>query len=166
MPDILVRPFDIAIDLQKAIDLRLEALKSDQRAFRRSLEEESSRTLDQWKDRFRPTEENMFILALRGEEAIGMIGAKQRPGELGAWSLNSVYVRKEYREQHIASRLFGVIENAIKQRGGKRFKFQVNSDQQPAVAFYERMGCKQSGSERDSQGDGVEYTKLIMEKNL
>jgi ribosomal protein S18 acetylase RimI-like enzyme len=121
-------------------DLRLEALKSDPIAFSSSYEEELTLTKEIWQGRVRNA-----LFALKNSELVGMVAIvlNDRVKTKHIAHIFSVYVKKEYRNQGIGTKLIArAIEYAEESKDISKIKVSVNPEQSFAMRLYEKMALK------------------------
>jgi len=72
-------------------------------------------------------------------------------GYMGVWQIldeghiTNVAVAPKYRRQHIAENIIDEIINLTKENGIKSWTLEVRTDNDPAIALYEKMGFEIAG---------------------
>lgn len=149
--------------------LRLKGLKEAPTAFSSSFEEESKRTRDSVRERFRtslsaPT--NAVFGAFKGEALVGCIGiysdGRRKTGhKMMIWGM---YVDTVLRNQGIGKLLVGgAIALARGAPGIVKVELTVESSNRSAIALYQSMGFKTWGIEHQAlRIEGVFYDEERM----
>jgi ribosomal protein S18 acetylase RimI-like enzyme len=162
MIEIAQLPPDKWEDLKK---IRLEALKSDSRAYGSSFEEEMALTKEQWQ-----TSMNSSLFAVIDNITVGMIRYHFETPKKTQHIANiyGVYVSKEYRNQGIGNQLMtGAISKIKEKKGTLKVKLTVNPLQESAVRLYTRHGFTPIGvCKKELFVDGTFYDEMMMEKYL
>lgn len=151
-------------------DLRLQALKKEPHAFKKSFQEEVSLTEKQWQEKINHScEKNsheFFIIAKVDNTIVGIVSAELKNTK--SWNLKSVYVAQEYRGQGIGTKLLeGVIEKLERNYNAHMIELTVNSLQSAAIRVYKKCGfVVREIMENQESGDGKHYTKFSMYRNF
>ncbi len=146
-------------------DLRFDALNSEPRAFGSSYEEELQLSEEQWRERIKNT-----IFALDDDKLIGMLVSVVERNQKMKHIANifGVYVKQEYRHQHIGTKLFQyTIAQLQENKAIVKIRLAVNNIQKNAIKLYKKMGFKVVGHlKKELQVDGNFYDEPMMEKFL
>jgi ribosomal protein S18 acetylase RimI-like enzyme len=114
-------------------DIRLEALANDPAEFGSTLTREQEYTEDDWRERIVG---GLNLVAL-DPEAVGLVGATSKPGDL---YLYSMWVRSSHRGQGVGEALVRAVLAWAAQEGWERVRLRVWKDNLPARKLYLRLG--------------------------
>lgn len=146
-------------------NLRLEALRSEPRAFGSSPEREEGLTGNQWRRRSKNT-----IVALWEGKPVGVIGLvfNDRPKTKHVADIVGFYVSDAYRGQGVGTRLLEeALSAASKKRGVLKVKLAVNPDQRAALKLYKSAGFRVTGRlKKELKVGHVFLDEVMMEKFL
>ncbi len=107
--------------------------------------------------------EQEFVIAYDGALPVGF--ASVGVVEPGVYKLHKLYVLPDMQGKGMGKYLIGSLINAIRTRGGRQLRLNVNRHN-PAKVFYERMGFTVVGEEDIDIGQGYFMNDFIMEKSL
>lgn len=151
-------------DWKKFKEIRIEALRTDERAYGASYADEVQKPDERWQEGLARTEKPLFFIEQDGRY-IGMAGAK--PIEDGVYMLIAVYLMKEFRGKGLAQELIKTVEEDLKNKGIKQLDLMVNKEQVEAVNFYKKLGYEVIKEVKDQKmGDGKIYDEFYMTKSL
>jgi ribosomal protein S18 acetylase RimI-like enzyme len=146
--------------------VQLEALKNDQQAFATPYEKMANFSDQQWQERFH--ENSMVFVAMNGNTPVGLVGMYRPPDHRQTkpdiWGM---YVNSNYRKMGLGRRLMENVLKALqKEWSVKQVGLMVNSEQESAVKFYEKLGFKKVSTQDYVLGDGKNHLLFVMEKEL
>jgi ribosomal protein S18 acetylase RimI-like enzyme len=145
--------------------LRLEALKTESRAYESAYEEEKDLAREIWEVRT-----SRILFALVDNIPIGLIryDFETHCKTVHIANIYSLYVVKEYPNQGVANQLItSVLEKIQENKAIRKVKLTVNPVQEYAVRLYQRHGFNVVGTYNDEiRIDDRYYDELIMEKYL
>ncbi len=92
-------------------------------------------------------EKGLYFLVTNGGEVVGQLmityeWSDWRNGNF--WWIQSVYVKKEYRQQGVFRALYEHVENLAKKKGVCGLRLYVERNNTRAQATYEKLGMKRS----------------------
>jgi ribosomal protein S18 acetylase RimI-like enzyme len=151
--------------------IRLEALKNEPVAFAASFEEKTSKPDQYWQDqlaKFNIAEEDSVLFAEINGELVGMAGWYRNNSEKlkHTATINSIYVKPEYRRKGIASELINeVISELSVKEEIIRLDLNVNTQNERAVKLYQKLGFEIVGTlHKEVFVDEIYYDEYEMEK--
>lgn len=105
------------------------------------------------------------LLSVAESREAGIVGfVTAVPGDDGAsYDLNQLYVRPDYWEEGIGSKLLSRVEQRIEANGGERITLGVMAENERAVRFYESAGYEYSSTFHD---DFIDTQSYVYEKPL
>jgi ribosomal protein S18 acetylase RimI-like enzyme len=141
-------------------DIRLAALESDGHAFGGNLDSERLFTESQWREKAR---QYIALIAVVGEEDIGMMTVENLRGDFGATSwVGSCWVDPEYRQHGALRALFQYMDEHAEQRDWSTQGLGVWVDNEIAITAYEKLGFTQMGEKQEStRKPGLYYQRMI-----
>jgi RimJ/RimL family protein N-acetyltransferase len=146
--------------------LRLEALQNHPTAFGQDYTEAAARPRKYWEEALTINDDEKAIyLAEQEQQLIGMTGISRVLHKRASHSANvwGVYVRPEWRGNHIAEALIHSCLTWAKEKNVVVVKLGVLANNQSAVRCYERCGFKTYGVEpKGISYDGVFYDGYLM----
>ncbi|MCC7436747.1 GNAT family N-acetyltransferase [Candidatus Nomurabacteria bacterium] len=151
---------------KKFKEIRLEALRTDEKAYGVSYDEEVLKPDSRWQEGLARKEKPLFFIELENGEYIGMAGAKPIDEE-GAYMLIAVYLKENYRGRGLAKELIEFVEDFLQKQRVQKLDLMVNKEQLQAVNFYKKIGYKVIKEIKDQKmGDGKLYDEFYMSKLL
>ena len=79
-------------------------------------------------------------------------------------NIGNIVTHKDYRGRGIATRLFNALLEELKEQGITKVFLEVEHDNAPAIALYEKSGFTKYGHRRDYYGPGKDA--VLMSKEL
>ena len=79
-------------------------------------------------------------------------------------NIGNIVTHKDYRGRGIATRLFDALLKELKEQGIAKVFLEVEHDNAPAIALYEKSGFTKYGHRRDYYGPGKDA--VLMSKDL
>ena len=79
-------------------------------------------------------------------------------------NIGNIVTHKDYRGRGIATRLFDALLKELKEQGIVKVFLEVEHDNAPAIALYEKSGFTEYGHRRDYYGPGKDA--VLMSKEL
>ena len=79
-------------------------------------------------------------------------------------NIGNIVTHKDYRARGIATRLFDALLKELKEQGIAKVFLEVEHDNAPAIALYEKSGFTKYGHRRDYYGPGKDA--VLMSKEL
>ena len=79
-------------------------------------------------------------------------------------NIGNIVTHKDYRGRGIATRLFDALLKELKEQGIAKVFLEVEHDNAPAIALYEKSGFTKYGHRRDYYGPGKDA--VLMSKEL
>jgi ribosomal protein S18 acetylase RimI-like enzyme len=149
-------------------EIRLELLDQHPTNFGSSKEDESQFEDDFWKTRLRKPTVDTYGL-FDGNHLIGLsvVVYSPRTKMKHSATLNSVYIKPEYRKQGLASMLLDRIIKDVTDKGLHRLRLSVVTTNKDAITLYESRGFESSGIELEGIFyDGQYYNQLLMSLRL
>jgi ribosomal protein S18 acetylase RimI-like enzyme len=149
-----------ARDAASYLQLRLEALEREPRAFTDSVAEHQAMTLDTIRNRLGTAQDNFVLGAFIDRQLIGMAGFFRRRGEKirhrgGIWG---VYVSEECRGKGVGRALMGELIGLVQLLPGmEQVALAVSSQNTGAKSLYESLGFEVYGCERRALKIGDAY---------
>ena len=144
-----VRPADL--EIVRAV--RLRALETDPASFGSTYEREAAFTDDVWKERIAQGaagEDAATLLALRGEEGLGLVSAFRDDAEREVFDVFGMWVAPAVRRTGLGRRLLEEIERWIAASGGTEVRLSVTNAATPAQRLYESAGYEPDGRSEPS----------------
>jgi ribosomal protein S18 acetylase RimI-like enzyme len=144
--------------------VRLASLADAPGAFGRTYAETAAIPASDWEDDARASADGAYLswfLAWQGDTPVGVIrGARRPPATLIV--LRS-WVEPAFRRRGIGSRLMDAVETWALDWGATDSRLWVSHDNEPAIAFYRRLGYVVIGARPDAEA-GSERTALAMRR--
>ncbi len=105
------------------------------------------------------TDDNKICLAgeLKGE-VVCYVGADM---VLDECSIGNIVTRKDHRGEGLASMLWAELLRLLKEKGMAKVFLEVESDNVPAIALYEKSGFTGYGLRRDYYGQGRDAVLML-----
>ncbi len=159
-------------DAETFRDLRLEALCAHPEAFGSDCEQQTAYPLSHWQDRLRASSNNPLSIiqfAVVDDALIGMAGMYRNEGPKQSHGGNiwGVYVRPEWRGQHIAERLIEACISYGRTQGVRLVKLGVVTTNVAAIRCYLRCGFSIYGVDPAVIFyAGVYYDEFLMMRRL
>ena len=94
-------------------------------------------------------------------EVICYVGAET---VLDECNIGNIVTAKEYRGKGYATEILTILLNNLQRRGIKKVFLEVEHDNAPAIALYEKFGFTRYGQRRDYYGPGKDA--ILMTKDL
>jgi len=149
--------------------LRLDALLDSPTAFSADYELNLNQPMSFWEGRVKPDEHGKLFFAEHASQLIGMTGIRlgESPKTKHGAYIWGVYVRPEWRGQHIAEALIGTCIHWAKTRQVNIVKLGVMTNNTSAVRCYERCGFSIYGTEpRALFYEGQYYDEYLMFREI
>lgn len=157
-------------DLHAFRDLRLEALKNHPTAFGSDYEEIFLKPIEYWEERLKiNSAEQAMWFAVQNSNLIGMATIVRGSSKKSVHTANiyGIYVKPEWRRNHIAQRLVRTCLNWAVENGIIVVKLAVVSDNRSAIRCYERCGFTPYGTEPKALNyEGRFYDEYLMSIEL
>ena len=156
MTELLIRRIapDDAVLLRR---VRLRALQTDPSSFGSTYEREDAFDETVWDERAArgaSGTDSATLLALRGDEPVGIVTGVRDDVDGEAFHVFSMWVAPEARREGIARRLLGEIETWIASSGGSVVRLSVTNEATAARRLYESAGYVPDGSVAESRHTG------------
>jgi RimJ/RimL family protein N-acetyltransferase len=153
-------------DVASFRELRLEALRNHPTAFMADYEETAARPNEHWQERLKieKVHEALFF-AERAGQLVGMTGIFRGSSKknLHKATIAGVYVKPEWRGQHVAELMIGRCLDWARQRDIVIVYLGVMTANQPAISCYERCGFSVYGTEPKAICyNGIYYDEYLM----
>lgn len=100
-----------------------------------------------------------LVASLHGE-VVGYVGAES---VLDESNIGNIVTHKDYRGRGFASVLMEILLYDLKNRGIKKVFLEVEHDNVPAIALYEKYGFVRYGYRRDYYGQGKDAVLMSRE---
>ena len=129
--------------------VRLQALEADPTSFGSTYEREAAFTDETWAAsaaRNASGDEMAILLALRHEEAVGLVGAWRDDDRADLFHIFTMWVAPETRRRGIGRRLLDAIEEWIASCGGTSAQLFVTDTATAAAQLYDRAGYARDGT--------------------
>lgn len=146
---------------QQYREIRLEAVRSDPKAFGMSYEEELERSESQWRD-FLP---NMWF-AVIDNKIVGMIGLLRDAGIVSKHRAHiiSFWVKPEYRGQGIGKKLIQSLQDFAQTHEIRKLYLYVTKTQESAIRLYKSLGFEKVGELKEhTKYDDNYFDQYLME---
>lgn len=101
-----------------------------------------------------------YVADLHGE-VVGYVGAET---VLDECSIGNIVTHKDYRGRGFATEILGILLDILKKNGVAKVFLEVEHDNIPAIALYEKHGFTRYGQRRDYYGPGKDA--ILMTKEL
>ena len=101
-----------------------------------------------------------YVADLHGE-VVGYVGAET---VLDECSIGNIVTHKDYRGRGFATEILGILLDILKKNGVAKVFLEVEHDNIPAIALYEKHGFTRYGQRRDYYGPGKDA--VLMNKEL
>jgi ribosomal protein S18 acetylase RimI-like enzyme len=154
----------VASDAERIKVVRLRALRSDPSSFASTFPEEAAYADEEWMDwaiGHAAGEEMATILALEGENAIGLVSAYRDKGDGSLYHVYAMWVAPEHRGSGLGRRLLAAIEEWIAGAGGTTVQLDVADTAKEAVALYNSSGYVRDGHQSPSpHTPGITHVSL------
>lgn len=131
--------------------VRLRALETDPASFGSTYQREaafSPADWEEWAAAHAAGDQTATLLALRGDEPLGIVGAYREPGDV--FHVFSMWVAPEVRREGVGRMLLGGVETWIAACGGSRIRLSVTDEAAAARRLYESAGYEPDGRRDDS----------------
>jgi ribosomal protein S18 acetylase RimI-like enzyme len=141
-------------DLEIVRAVRLRALETDPGSFGSTYEREAAFTDDVWKDRIArggAGDDATTLLALRGDEGLGVVSAFRDDSEPKVFDVVGMWVAPAVRRTGLGRRLLEAIEGWIAASGGTEVRLSVTNAATAAQRLYESAGYELDGRSEPSR---------------
>jgi ribosomal-protein-alanine N-acetyltransferase len=101
-----------------------------------------------------------YVADLHGE-VVGYVGAET---VLDECNIGNIVTHKDYRGRGFATEILGILLDILKENGVAKVFLEVEHDNIPAIALYEKHGFTRYGQRRDYYGPGKDA--ILMTKEL
>ena len=101
-----------------------------------------------------------YVADLHGE-VVGYVGAEI---VLDECNIGNIVTHKDYRGRGFATEILGILLDVLKRNGVAKVFLEVEYDNVPAIALYEKHGFTRYGQRRDYYGPGKDA--VLMNKEL
>ena len=101
-----------------------------------------------------------YVADLHGE-VVGYVGAEI---VLDECNIGNIVTHKDYRGRGFATEILGILLDILKKNGVAKVFLEVEYDNVPAIALYEKHGFTRYGQRRDYYGPGKDA--VLMNKEL
>ena len=101
-----------------------------------------------------------YVADLHGE-VVGYVGAET---VLDECNIGNIVTHKDYRGRGFATEILGILLDILKKNGVAKVFLEVEHDNIPAIALYEKHGFTRYGQRRDYYGPGKDA--VLMNKEL
>jgi RimJ/RimL family protein N-acetyltransferase len=146
-------------DWARLRDIRLEALRSDARAFLSTYERESRYDERKWRREY--SRGDWTILVDKGY-AIGLIGVTREPSTpRGACYLEYMWIRPEFRRAGVASDLVSAVLKRLAGEGMTTVWLWVLDGNEPATRLYRQIGFCFTGKKQPLPDDPTRNENLM-----
>lgn len=157
-------------DLKEIIDLRLKLVKSYPASYLVTFEESREQTPEDWKKwlmKYLAQDQSNLFVAQEGKKPIGMVACRREILERleHTGTVVSLGVLPDYRGRGTGEALMVRLINWAKLKGKiRRLQLEVFSDNQEAVALYQKLGFKKEGVKKKyaRRKDGRYQDALLM----
>ncbi len=152
---------------EKYKEIRLYSLKEFPKGFSSSYEEALNDREDDWKFPIANSLENKGSVMFCAFDEDKMIGTtvsywKDRAKTGHVANIGGMYVRAEYQNQGIGSKLFEKLLEELKSMNRfRKIKLEVVADNDPAYNLYKKYGFVESGTSRDDLLINGEYFDVV-----
>jgi ribosomal protein S18 acetylase RimI-like enzyme len=136
-----------AANVQLFKDVRLRALADTPSAFGSTYAREAAFSDSEWLTRARRWngEQGIGFLAMVGATSCGIAGSLLREEDPAKAQLVSMWTAPTHRQQGVGRLLVNEIFNWARSRNVRELLLMVTSVNQPAMAFYDRLGFTRTG---------------------
>jgi ribosomal protein S18 acetylase RimI-like enzyme len=134
---ITIRPAEEA-DWGALKAIRLASLRDAPTAFGLTYESAAAYSDEQWTERAAARTRAGYLLAVRNDEAVGLVG--DYVNEAGQYNLIAMWVRPDFRSSGIAGRLVDAVKARAIAKGHVRVVLDVSPDNLRAANFYRKQG--------------------------
>jgi ribosomal protein S18 acetylase RimI-like enzyme len=158
----------VASDAERIKAVRLRALRSDPSSFASTFAREAaypSEKWGEWASGAAEGEETATLLALQGEDAIGLVGAYRNEEDRLLYHVIAMWVAPEQRGSGLGRGLLTAIEEWIAGAGGTTVQLDVADTAKEAVSLYESSGYVPDGHQSPSPHT-PRMTHLSLRKRL
>ena len=165
---VVLREANLA-DVHEYRDLRLNALLDSPAAFSADYQTNLNYPMSFWEGRLTFDQHGMTFFAEYGGKLLGMSGIRigESPKTKHGAYVWGVYVRPEWRGQHVAEALIKTCAGWAQQRGVVILKLGVIANNESAIRCYERCGFRTYGTEpRALFHEGNFYDEYLMSRAL
>lgn len=148
-------------------ELRLQMLTDEPQAFTTTLAQVSAYTREEWKKRVAGEHVAVLVIFVDGKP-VGMDGLVYKEHEKEAVTIWGMFVKKEFRERGLGTKLMRAIEKEIrKDKSIKTIKICVMACQIPAWKLYKKQGFTEIGRDHGKKEFlNVVYDEIHMEKQI
>ena len=101
-----------------------------------------------------------YVADLHGE-VVGYVGAEI---VLDECNIGNIVTHKDFRGRGFATEILGILLDVLKRNGVAKVFLEVEHDNVPAIALYEKHGFTRYGQRRDYYGPGKDA--VLMTKDL
>ena len=100
-----------------------------------------------------------LVADLHGE-VVGYVGAET---VLDECNIGNIVTRKDYRGRGFASVMMEILLSGLKNKGINKIFLEVEHDNEPAIALYEKFGFIRYGLRRDYYGQGKDAILMSLD---
>jgi ribosomal protein S18 acetylase RimI-like enzyme len=158
----------VASDAERIKAIRLRSLRSDPSSFASTFAKEAAYPDEQWIDWATGDaegEETATMLALQGQDAVGLVAAYRDEDDRALYHVIAMWVAPERRRSGLGRRLLTAIEEWIACAGGTTVQLDVADTAKEAVSLYASTGYVPDGYQSPSpHTPGI--THLSLRKRL
>lgn len=164
MEKIIIRKLNIE-DLSYYKSIRLQLLKQNPESFGSSFEEENEFSNEVWRNRLAKkhgyTVGAFFMNEIVGI-AVNVLNPRKKMKHVA--TLNSMYVKDEFRKSGIASSLIQKVCEYSKSNGVEVINLSVSSNNHRAINLYKKFGFSTYGEEKKAIKVDSKYIDLLLMK--
>jgi ribosomal protein S18 acetylase RimI-like enzyme len=146
-------------------ELRLRALQDAPAAFAASLEGGRALPPEAWTSMGAASATRLTVVAVDGEEWLGMIVGRLLEDPPGNAWLEALWVHPSVRRAGLGSRLIEAVAAWSRDRGARTLELSVTDNNAPAKALYERCGFVATGRRRPLPAD-PSRTEVFLSRRL
>lgn len=140
-------------DAERVRAVRLRALETDPSSFASTLSKEAAEPDEAWVDWAAGDaagDEMATMLALQGDEAVGIVGAYRDDEDSFLYHVIAMWVAPEHRGKGLGRELLASVEAWIAAAGGTAVQLDVADTASEALALYRRSGYIADGQQSPS----------------
>ena len=100
-----------------------------------------------------------LVADLHGE-VVGYVGSES---VLDECNIGNIVTHKDYRGRGFASVMMEILLNGLKNKGIKKIFLEVEHDNEPAIALYEKFGFVRYGLRRNYYGQGKDAILMSLD---